>query len=55
MLTKEEAKNYSKEDIARILRERPEIFKLMKLIIDQPEDRREAFIDIALQEIEGRK
>ena len=46
---------YSKEEIARILRERPEVYRLMKLIIDQPEDKRAHFIEIALEHIEGQE
>lgn len=44
--------SYSKEEIARILRERPDIFRLMQLIISQPEDQREAMIDKALEIID---
>lgn len=40
---------YSKQEIALILRDKPELFKLMKLITDEPAEKREQLIEKALE------
>ncbi len=40
---------YSKQEIALILRDKPELFRLMKLITDEPAEKREQLIEKALE------
>lgn len=40
---------YNKQEIALILRDKPELFRLMKLIIDEPAEKREQLIEKALE------
>lgn len=40
---------YNKQEIALILRDKPELFRLMKLITDEPEEKRERLIEKALE------
>ena len=48
-------KRISKEEIARTLTARPEIARLMRVILAQPKDRQPELIETALAYIEGRK
>ena len=40
---------YNKQEIALILRDKPELFRLMKLITDEPAEKREQLIEKALE------
>lgn len=40
---------YNKQEIALILRDKPELFRLMRLITDEPAEKREQLIEKALE------
>ena len=40
---------YNKQEIALILRDKPELFRLMKLITDEPAEKGEQLIEKALE------
>lgn len=46
---------YNKEEVARILRERPDLLKLLQIALAQPEDRRDNFIEKAIDVLEDGK